>query len=91
MPNFRKFIAIALATGAFLTTTAQAGSCVFNNKKGDLNGDGKITAVDLSMMKQYMVGQIDQRKICPRNADMNGDGKITATDYSILRNKLANK
>lgn len=45
--------------------------------KGDLNGDGKITAADLTIMRDMILGN--------REEDLNGDGKITAADLTVLR------
>ncbi|HOM01961.1 MAG TPA: serpin family protein [Acetivibrio sp.] len=55
-------------------------------KKGDLNGDGKITSTDLYMLKRYLLHMIDtfgvDDEFC---ADLNGDGKINSSDYSLLK------
>lgn len=49
---------------------------------GDVNGDGKITAVDLILVRRYIVHVDDEISSA---ADMNNDGKITAADFIILR------
>ena len=49
--------------------------------KGDLNGDGKITAADLTIMRDMILGNREE----DLSADMNGDGKITAADLTVLR------
>jgi hypothetical protein len=57
-------------------------------KRGDINGDGKITAVDASLvLVEYTKltdgsGDFDERQ--KKAADVNGDGKITATDASAI-------
>ena len=54
---------------------------------GDLDGDGKVTATDLSSLNQTLLGLItleDEYKIA---ADFDENGEITATDYSTL-NKM---
>ena len=48
--------------------------------RGDLNGDGKVTAADLALLG-YGPGQTGE----DLSADMNGDGKITAADLTVLR------
>lgn len=50
---------------------------------GDLNGDGKVTALDLSRMKSYITGRDVSIDIA--TADLNGDGKIKASDLSRLK------
>lgn len=57
---------------------------VSNIKLGDLNLDGKITAVDARWVEQYINGERtfdDQQKII---ADVNMDGKIDQTDTSTI-------
>lgn len=49
--------------------------------KGDLNGDGKITAADLTIMRDMILGNREE----DLSADLNGDGKITAADLTVLR------
>lgn len=57
--------------------------------KGDVNGDGKVTVTDLSLMKSYIVGTLNSSsRFIERNADINGDGKITLTDLSLLKQIL---
>lgn len=49
--------------------------------KGDLNGDGKVTAADLTLLQDMALGKREE----DLSADMNGDGKITAADLTVLR------
>ena len=49
--------------------------------KGDLSGDGKITAADLTVLRDMAMGDLEENL----SADMNGDGKITAADLTVLR------
>ena len=49
--------------------------------KGDLSGDGKITAADLTVLRDMAMGDLEE----DLSADMNGDGKITAADLTVLR------
>ena len=49
--------------------------------KGDLNGDGKVTAADLTLLRDMALGKREE----DLSADMNGDGKITAADLTVLR------
>lgn len=57
--------------------------------QGDVNGDGKVAAVDARLALRNSVGleKFDKNKTA--RADMNGDGKITAADArSILRKSV---
>ena len=54
---------------------------------GDLNGDGKISAIDLTLMRKYIAGyKVDMIEAA---ADLNGDGRITAVDLTMLRKYIA--
>jgi hypothetical protein len=53
-------------------------------KYGDLSGDGKITALDASLILQYIVGLIDfspEQKIA---ADVTGDSTVSALDAALI-------
>ena len=49
--------------------------------KGDLNGDGKITVADLTVLRDMALGNREE----DLSTDMNGDGKITVADLTVLR------
>ena len=52
--------------------------------KGDLDGDGRITAMDYRMVKQYVLGMY---RLTPESyyaAMIMGD-KVTALDYSAIK------
>ncbi len=52
---------------------------------GDTDGDGKITAKDVNILKKVLTGQVEQMPA----ADLNGDGKISVSDVSLLKRKLS--
>lgn len=52
---------------------------------GDVNGDGKVSLTDLSLLKGFIAGTISEDRIVKTNADLNGDGKISTTDLSLLK------
>lgn len=56
--------------------------------KYDVNGDGRITAIDSSLAAYTAVGarSLSQAKFCA--ADVNDDGKITAVDASKIAYKV---
>ncbi|MBQ4645566.1 MAG: dockerin type I repeat-containing protein [Clostridia bacterium] len=56
---------------------------------GDVNGDGKITAVDARIVLQYVAGNIKEDKLRTSCADVNGDGKITAVDARMILQYVA--
>lgn len=56
---------------------------------GDINGDGKISALDYTLIKNHIM---DVQKITDSNmeltADVNGDNKISALDYTLIKNDI---
>ncbi len=60
---------------------------------GDANGDGKVTTVDLAMLRQYLSGMDPVTGESSLNigtgADANGDGQISTVDLAMLRKYLA--
>ena len=56
---------------------------------GDINGDGKISAMDYTLIKNHIM---DVKKITDTNmkltADINGDNKISAMDYTLIKNDI---
>lgn len=55
---------------------------------GDVNGDGKITAVDYAKVKNQVLGQITLENAYSVAADVNKDGKRTAVDYAVIKNTV---
>ncbi len=56
---------------------------------GDVNDDGNVDALDLAVMKQYILG--GNLKISLTNSDMNSDGDINALDFALLKAKVLGK
>ena len=61
--------------------------------KGDVNGDGKITAQDASLVLQLVAKKIASTDdgIVYEAADVNDDGKVTAQDASLILQTVAKK
>jgi hypothetical protein len=53
-------------------------------QRGDVNGDGIISALDLTSINNYLLTSsgLDQYQL--EAADMNGDGNVSALDMSLL-------
>lgn len=69
--------------------TYKVDICVHNKAekpfiKGDVNGDGNITAVDARMVLQVVAGLKTNDYTMNKVADMNGDGTISAVDARII-------
>ena len=52
---------------------------------GDVNGDGRISITDYSLIRLDILGIKDLDDIYLTAADVNGDGKSSITDYSLIR------
>lgn len=57
-------------------------------KKGDINGDNKITVADVVYLTRYFA-EWDGYTFDPSVADVNGDGKVTVADAVYLARCLA--
>lgn len=58
-------------------------------KKGDVNGDNKVTAKDSLIIQRYAIGleKLDDKSLAA--ADVNGDGRVTTKDaLEILRHTI---
>ena len=55
---------------------------------GDVNGDGKITAVDYAKIKNYIMEYINLSGSYNEAADVDKNGKITAVDYAKIKNYI---
>lgn len=56
---------------------------------GDVDGNGKLNAKDVTMLMKYLVG-IKSDKFVEAEADFNGDGKLNAKDVTALMKYLVN-
>ena len=55
---------------------------------GDLDGNGKITATDLSTMNQTILKLVTLDNEYKIAADLDENGKVSATDFSALNQML---
>lgn len=52
---------------------------------GDINGDGKVNAVDSNLMKQIILDSMKPNEKEFAAADINGDGKVNAVDANLQK------
>jgi hypothetical protein len=57
-------------------------------RTGDIDGDGSITAKDVTILRRYLAGGWGVT-IDATDADINGDSEINAKDVTMLRRYLA--
>lgn len=60
-------------------------------KKGDINGDGKISASDMANIRLHLLNKYLLKGDNFTAADVNGDGKISASDMANVRLHLLGK
>lgn len=54
-------------------------------QKGDVNGDGMISASDYTLVKKYVLGLGTLNGKALKAADVNGDGIVSASDYTLIK------
>ena len=59
--------------------------------RGDLNGDGLVTAADNVQAKSYVLGKKQRTFLVTKIADINKDGLLTAPDVVRIKNYILGK
>jgi hypothetical protein len=77
-------------TKATTTTTAVTTTAPVEETRvwGDVNVDGSVSAVDVLMLKKYLLQMIDEEDIPDGgllNADVTHDGEVTAPDLVLIK------
>jgi len=70
------------------TTTEQSTTAAETVRYGDMNGDGKISALDIVKLQRLIVGLDDTTDDVLKLGDVNGDGKISALDIVKLQRHI---
>jgi len=81
-----------VATGMKLTITTSGNAvdyCIV--VRGDVNGDGKLSALDYVKVRNYLDGKNTLTDAYLKGADASSDGNVSALDYVKLRNHLDGK
>lgn len=76
-----------------ITATATAGSVETKASVtlGDVNGDGSISAIDITMVRMCMKNKYTLSQAQLQAADVDGSGKITAIDVAMISMRMKNK
>lgn len=75
-----------VSTGDTVKVTINGQTKTYNIViKGDVSGDGQITAIDYSRIKLYFLGKYTLTNAYAKASDVSGDGQITAIDYSRIK------
>lgn len=63
-----------------------------NIVRGDINGDGKLTALDYVYIKNHIMRtKVISDSVLVLAADANKDNKISALDYVTIKNRIMNR
>lgn len=81
-----------IATGMKMTITTNGSAVNYTLViRGDVSGDGKLSAIDYVKVRNYLDGASSLSGAYLQGADASGDGKVSALDYVKVRNHLDNK
>ena len=58
---------------------------------GDIDGDSKISVVDLLYLKKYILGDMALKAVNKEAADISKDGKVDVVDLLLLKKQLLNE
>jgi hypothetical protein len=90
----RKYSRLVIALGAALFAGApalhaqQSGTPV----RGDVDGDGRVTAADARIVSDFLVGKpVPAGANVRERGDVNGDGRITSVDAAIIARAAAGR
>lgn len=81
-------IILSIISASAATSTNDEVSAADGIKVGDVNGSGKITVDDVTVMQKYLAN-IPNRIFYKSKADYNYDGKINIDDASMLQKSLS--
>ena len=59
-------------------------------KKGDIDDDGNINAIDFALFRMFLLGKLEMpfRQFFEYRADLNRDLRIDSIDFAILQKCL---
>lgn len=57
--------------------------------KGDIDGDGLVNAIDLSLLRKHLIGMVTLSDVYVNAADLHTDNKVTLKDLVALKKYIA--
>ena len=78
------FAAVLFWTWLCCLFAAVKTSAAVTEGRGDINGDGNISTVDIMMCVSYVKGTSSPDAAKKEMADINGDGKLNTTDIMLM-------
>ncbi|NLM57538.1 MAG: endoglucanase [Clostridium sp.] len=88
----KKFICLMLSV-ILIQIFSFTSVCNGQSPVGDLNGDGFVDSIDITLMKRFLLRVIDSLPVEDPlwSADTNGDGMIDSIDLTILKRYVLRK
>jgi len=89
----QKLIPCTLSTAILLSAAPIPGTADYDDqivRKGDINNDGDVNTVDLSIFGLYLSGKANISRQGFLNADMDEDGQVDSLDLVLLRKSIIN-
>ena len=86
--NHKEYLIGVGGDGLSSNNSSSNENTITSSIKGDVNGDGKVTASDYVLVKNSIMGTYNLTDNQKEKADYNNDGKITASDYVLIKNKI---
>ena len=87
----KKFLSLMLAVSLIMTFAGSmlaSAATITLGKKGDANEDGKISIVDVVLMRAHIVGSATLEGNKFILADINEDGKVNIVDVVMARSAI---
>ena len=81
---------MSLLLAAAISASAVMPASTYAISKGDINNDSVISADDLTLLQNYILGKAEFDKSQSEAADINGDGILDSRDLTLLKRKLKN-
>ncbi len=78
-----------LAVVCLMSVSLAVGSTSSREMPGDLDGDGALSAYDLTLYLQYLAGETSLSDRALARADLNGDGERNEKDAELLQQYLS--
>ncbi len=78
-----------LAVVCLMSVSLAVGSTSSREMPGDLDGDGALSAYDLTLYLRYLAGQTSLSDRALARADLNGDGERDEKDVELLQQYLS--
>ncbi len=89
--TYYRCVIINILSGEKATTSSKVAKITVlekQSKTGDLNGDGAVNMMDVTVLKRFLAGWTDY-SVSATDGDLNGDGAVNMMDVTVLKRHLA--